>query len=78
MSNADVFRSLTQDMANAQKDMANAQKERTTRIAKIGKETAGLLNRFDKEHQAMGRQLRAELAKVKTEIKSDVSILIDD
>jgi len=81
MSNADALRSLTQDMAQAHE-------ERTRRIAEIGKETARLLNRFDKEHQAMGKRLTAELAKAEkerrsqtqaeiSERKSEVSSLLD-
>jgi chromosome segregation ATPase len=61
MSNADDFRGLT-------RDIANAQRERTRRIAEIRGETAGLLNRFDKEHRAMGQQMRAGLGKVKSEL----------
>ena len=79
MSNADVFRSLAQDMASAQE-------ERTKRIVEIKKETAELLKDigkeskersaevstllkgFDKEQKEMGTQLRAELSKVKPEI----------
>jgi uncharacterized phage infection (PIP) family protein YhgE len=62
MSNADVFRSLAQDMASAFE-------ERTERIGEIKKEAADLLEGFHKAHSEMSAQLKSGLARGEAERK---------
>lgn len=79
MSNADVFRSLAQDMANAQKEgtkrIAEIEKETAQLLRDIGKENKersaevkSLLQDFARAHSEMASQLRTELGKVKPEL----------
>lgn len=79
MSNADVFRSLAQDMANAQKEgtkrIAEIEKETAQLLRDVGKENKersaevkSLLQGFARAHSEMASQLRTELGKVKPEL----------